>query len=139
MTAMQSLAPPVVSAITAGVLIVAQMALLWATVLVRRRVRQSLGEAGDPALTRAVRRHGNFAENAAIFVACLALAEMLGAARWFVAALAALFVLGRIVHAIGLSQTNTVNPWRVGGVFATITAGLILGVRLVMLGVAHLG
>jgi hypothetical protein len=136
---MQSLAPPVVSAITAGVLIIAQMALLWATVLVRRRVRQSLGEGTDPALTRAVRRHGNFAENAAIFVVSLALAETLGAARWFVATLAALFVLGRILHAIGLSQANTVNPWRVGGVFATITAGLILGVRLVMLGVAHLG
>lgn len=136
---MQSLSPPVVSSITAGVLIIAQMALLWATVLVRRRVRQSLGEGTDPALTRAVRRHGNFAENAAIFVISLALLETLGAARWFVAALAALFVLGRIVHAIGLSQTNTVNPWRIGGVFATITAGLILGVRLVMLGVAHLG
>jgi len=130
---------PVVSAITAGVLIVAQMALLWATVLVRRRVRQSLGEGTDPALTRAVRRHGNFAENAAIFVVSLALLETLGAARWFVAALAVLFVIGRIVHAIGLSQANTVNPWRVSGVFATITAGLILGVRLVMLGVAHLG
>ena len=136
---MPAINPPVVSAITAGVLIIAQMGLLWATVLVRRRARQSLGEAGDPALTRAVRRHGNFAENAAIFVAALALVELLGAVRWFVVAVAALFVLGRIAHAIGLSQTNTVNPWRVGGVFATIAAGLIIGVRLVTLGVARLG
>ena len=37
--------------------------------MLRRRVRQSLGEGTDPALIRAVRRHGNFAENAAIFVA----------------------------------------------------------------------
>jgi uncharacterized protein len=129
---------PAVSAITAGVLILAQMVLLWATVLVRRRVRQSLGEAGDPALTRAVRRHGNFAENAAIFVVSLALVEMLGAPRWFVAGLAALFVIGRVVHAIGLSQTNTVNPWRVAGVIATVAAGLILGLRLVTLGLTWL-
>jgi hypothetical protein len=130
---------PVVSAITAGVLIVAQMALMLAVVLVRRRVRQSLGEAGDPALTRAVRRHGNFAENAAIFVGCLALLEMLGAARLFVVALAALFMLGRILHAIGLSQANTTNAWRVSGIFATVTAGLVLGVRLVTLGLARFG
>jgi uncharacterized protein len=134
----QTVVLPVVSSLTAGVLILAQMVLLWATVLVRRRVRQSLGEAGDPALTRAVRRHGNFAENAAIFVVSLALAEMLGAPRWFVAALAALFVVGRVVHAIGLSQTNTVNPWRVAGVIATVAAGLILGLRLVTLGLTWL-
>ncbi len=133
-----TVAVPVVSSITAGVLILAQMVLLWATVLVRRRVRQSLGEAGDPALTRAVRRHGNFAENAAIFVVSLALVEMLGAPRWFVAGLAALFVVGRVVHAIGLSQTNTVNPWRVAGVIATVAAGLILGLRLVTLGLTWL-
>ena len=53
-----SLAPPVVSAITAGVLIIAQMALLAAVVLTRRRVRQSLGETGDPALIRTVRSEG---------------------------------------------------------------------------------
>ncbi len=134
-----TVALPVVSAITAGVLIIGQMGLMFATVATRRRVRQSLGEAGDPALTRAVRRHGNYAENAAIFVASLALLEMLGALRVFVVALAALFVLGRIVHAIGLSQPNTVNLWRVSGVFATAIAGLILGVRLVTLGLTRLG
>jgi hypothetical protein len=136
---MQTVTLPVVSAITAGVLIIAQLGLMIATILVRRRVRQSLGEAGDPALTRAVRRHGNFAENAAIFIAALALLEMMGAVRWFVAGLAALFVLGRVLHAIGLSQAKTVNLWRVGGIFATVTAGLALGVRLVTLGVARLG
>jgi hypothetical protein len=136
---MQTVTLPVVSAITAGVLIIAQLGLMIATILVRRRVRQSLGEAGDPALTRAVRRHGNFAENAAIFIAALALLEMMGAVRWFVAGLAALFVLGRVLHAIGLSQAKTVNLWRVGGIFATVTAGLTLGVRLMTLGFARLG
>jgi uncharacterized membrane protein YecN with MAPEG domain len=62
--------------------------------------------------------------------------ETLGAARIFVAGVAALFMLGRILHAVGLSQTNTVNLWRVTGVFATVGAGLIVGVRLISLGVA---
>ena len=133
-----SLTAPVVSALTAGVLIIAQMALLLTVIGTRRRVRQSLGEAGDPALTRAVRRHGNFAENAAIFVVSLALLEMLGAPRLYVVPAAALFVIGRVLHAIGLSQTNTVNLWRVAGVFATVLAGLLVGVRLIMLGVTWL-
>ena len=127
-----------VSALTAGVLIITQMALLLTVVGTRRRVRQSLGEAGDPALTRAVRRHGNFAENAAIFVVSLALLEMLGALRLYVVPAAALFVVGRILHAIGLSQTNTVNLWRVAGIFATVLAGFLVGVRLIMLGVTWL-
>jgi len=136
---MPTLAPPVVSAITAGALIIGQMGLLFAVAGQRRRSQQALGEGTDPALVRAVRRHGNYAENAAVFVVALALLEMLGAQRWFVAALAAVFVAGRVAHAIGMSMPNTVNPFRIGGVFATIGAGLVLGVRLVWLGVGSRG
>lgn len=135
---MQTVTLPVVSAIAAGVLIVGQMALMLAVVRVRRGARQSLGDGGDPALLRAARRHGNFAENAAIFVASLALLEMLGAVRPFIAGLATLFILGRILHAIGLSQEKTVNPWRIAGVFATVAAGVTVGVRLLWLGIGHL-
>jgi uncharacterized membrane protein YecN with MAPEG domain len=90
-------------------------------------------------LLRATRRHGNYAENAAIFVVGLALAETMGAARLLIVALAVVFVAARLAHAIGLSRIDTVNPWRVGGIIANIAAGLVLGVRLVLLGVAHLG
>ena len=135
---MTTLALPVVSAITAGLLLIGQMGLMLAVVLTRRRRRQSLGDGGDAVLTRVVRRHGNYAENAAIFVASLTLLEMLGAVRLFVAALAALFIAGRILHAIGLSQEGTVNAWRVTGVVATVAACLTLGVRLVTLGAGQL-
>jgi uncharacterized protein len=136
---MQIVNLPIVSAITAGVLILGQMALVFAVAGLRRKVHQSLGDGGDPALTRAVRRHGNYAENAAIFVICLALLEMMGALRWFVVGLAAAFVLGRALHAIGLSQEKTANPWRVAGVLVTVAVGVVLGVRLITLGASHLG
>jgi|SRR5580704_11436104 uncharacterized membrane protein YecN with MAPEG domain len=135
---MQSVALPVISAITAGVLIIGQAGLLVAVAQRRRSSRQALGD-GDATLQRLVRRHGNFAENAAIFVASLALLEMMGAARPFVIGLAALFIVGRLLHAIGLSRPNTVNAWRIAGVFATVTIAVVMGVRLVTLGVAHLG
>ena len=120
---MQTVALPVVSAIAAGVLIVGQMALMLITALRRRSTGQALGD-GDAALQRSIRRHGNYAENAAIFVASLTLLEMLGAVRPFVIGLATLFILGRLLHAIGLSQENTVNAWRVTGVIATISGAL---------------
>jgi len=129
---------PAVSAIAAGVLIVGQMGLMLAVVVRRRASAQALGDGGDAGLLRAVRRHGNYAENAAIFIACLALLEMLGAGRPFVIGLALVFVVGRLLHAVGLSMANTVNVWRIAGIFATVGAGVALGVRLVTLGLAHL-
>jgi len=135
---MQSVVLPVISAITAGVLIIGQAGLLVAVAQRRRASRQALGD-GDTTLQRLVRRHGNFAENAAIFVASLALLEMMGAARPFVIGLAALFIVGRLLHAIGLSRPDTVNGWRIAGVFATVTVAVVMGVRLVTLGVSHLG
>jgi uncharacterized protein len=136
---MQAVALPVVSAVTAGVLVIGQMTLMFTVIGERWRARQSLGEAGDDALLRAVRRHGNYAENAAVFIASLALLEMIGAPRVLVIALAGLIVAGRLLHAIGLSREQTVNLWRAGGVVATLGAGLAISAGLVVTGVARLG
>jgi uncharacterized membrane protein YecN with MAPEG domain len=131
-------APPYVSALTAGLLIIMQMALLYAVVVQRRRNRQSLGDGGHQALLRAIRRHGNLAENAGIFVAGFALLELTGGGGAGHAILCAAFVLGRVGHVIGLSMKNTVNPLRVGGTVVTTLVGVGLGVRLVLAAVGHL-
>lgn len=126
------LSPPVVSALTAGILIIMQMALLYAVVRARRSNRQSLGDGGKGELLRAIRRHGNFAENAAIFIAGFALLELMGAGRTWLAALCAAFVLARVAHIVGLSmKDNTVNPLRIGGTVVTTFVGVTLGVRLI--------
>jgi uncharacterized membrane protein YecN with MAPEG domain len=123
--------PPLVSALTAGVLIILQMALMVAVVLARRNNRQSLGEGGSSELLRAIRRHGNLAENAGIFIAGFTLLELLGVERPRLELLCGVFVLGRISHAIGLSIKRTVNPWRIGGVAATVGVGIALAVWLI--------
>jgi uncharacterized membrane protein YecN with MAPEG domain len=123
--------PPIVSALTAGILIIMQMALMVGVILARRRNRQSLGDGGQQNVLRAIRRHGNFAENAALFVAGFALLEMTGGNRGTLEILCAAFVLGRISHAIGLSMENTLNRFRFAGIGVTITVGVVLGLRLV--------
>jgi uncharacterized protein len=130
--------PPLISAATAGILIIMQTVLMMTVVTARRRNRQSLGDGGHHDLLMAVRRHGNFAENAALFLAGFTLLELAGGGRISLAILCAAFVLGRISHAIGLSMPNTVNRFRVAGVLLTAVVGTALGVRLLLLGLSQL-
>lgn len=132
---MTSIEPPVISAFTAGILILLQTPMLFAAINQRRQHGPSLGEGDDPDVIRAVRRHGNLAENAAIFIACASLLEMLGGGRAWVAALCAVFLLARLSHAFGLSLKNTGNIFRVVGMVLTIAVGLALGGRLIVVAV----
>ena len=135
---MSGLVMPTVSALTAGVLLIFQTLLMLAAARGRQRARQSLGDGGDSDLERAVRRHGNFAENAAIFLIGVTLLEMLGGARLWVEGLCAIFVLGRLSHALGLSMKRTVNLFRFVGIVLTVAVDITLGVRLVTLALHQL-
>jgi uncharacterized membrane protein YecN with MAPEG domain len=126
-----SITLPIVSGLTAGILIAIQMVLMLGVIFSRRKNRQSLSDGSHPGLLRAMRRHGNFAENAAIFIAGLTLLELMGASRREVEVIAAIFVAGRLSHAIGLSLPKTVNTFRMLGATATVFVGFSLGVRLV--------
>jgi uncharacterized protein len=131
--------PPVVSALTAGILIIIQMVLMLAVILARRRNRQSLGDGGNPDMLLAIRRHGNFAENAALFIAGFALLELADGNGPALKIMCAVFVLARISHAIGLSMPKTVNNFRLAGIVATVAVGMVLGVRLIRIGLPLLG
>jgi uncharacterized protein len=127
--------PPLISALTAGVLILLQSALVFAAANQRRLHGPSVGESTDLNVTRAVRRHGNLAENAAIFIASVTLLEILGGGRLWVEILCATFVAARLLHAFGLTLKNTVNPFRVVGIILTVFVGLTLGGRLIVVAV----
>jgi hypothetical protein len=131
--------PPLVSALTGGVLIIMQMLLMLAVVRARRRNRQSLGDGGKPEVLQAIRRHGNLAENAALFIAGFALLELIDGHGPSLEIMCAAFVLARISHAIGLSMPKTVNNFRVAGIGATIVVGMVLGVRLIRVALPLMG
>ena len=132
---------PWISALTAGVLLILQMLLMLSAGLNRGRSRRAVGGDGDnsdPELNRRVRRHGNLAENAAIFVAGYTLLELLGETPLALEVACGVFVLARLLHAIGFSFRNTANLPRVLGVVLTLVSGLYLGARLVMVAAVHL-
>ncbi len=136
---MTTLAMPVVSAITAGVLLILQMVLMMRTALTRRSAGVSLGEGADATLLRRSRRHGNLAENAAIFIAGFTLIELMGEHRPLMEIACAVFLVARLLHVIGLSRKSTSNLFRILGVIGTFAVGIGLGLRLIQLALAHLG
>lgn len=135
---MHAVTLPVVAALTAGILIFIQMALMVGVILARRRNRQSLSDGGHPDLLQAIRRHGNFAENAAIFIAGFALLELMGGGRLGIEIMSAIFVLGRLSHALGLTLQPPANVFRSAGVASTVLVGIALAFRLVSIALQNL-
>jgi uncharacterized membrane protein YecN with MAPEG domain len=93
------------------------MALAFAVSGARGQGNVWVGDGGQAPLLRAIRRHGNFAENAGIFLAGFMLFEFSKFSPTLLMTLCVAFVLVRVAHAVGLSRPNTGNIFRmVGGV-----------------------
>lgn len=85
--------------------LLAMLAIVLATrvVLLRRGLRVGLGTGGHDALARAIRAHGNLVEYAPLALLLLLIIESGGGNRWLVHGLGASLLLGRLLHAWGLS------------------------------------
>ena len=95
---------PTISAVTAGVLLMLQQLLMLNVGMYRTKVRMGTGYGNDQNLERLGRRHGNLAENAAIFIVTLALLELQLGPTTVVVSLAIAFIVARLAHAIGFSS-----------------------------------
>jgi uncharacterized membrane protein YecN with MAPEG domain len=95
----------------------------------RRAQRVELGDANDPQLLRRMRVHANFAEYVPITLLMMALAESMTPPRPLLHLVGIVLVVGRLMHAYGLSQTPHILPFRVGGMMLTLAA---LGIAAMM-------
>ena len=123
---------PVVTAFYAALLALLCVLLSNLVIRQRRQKRVGLGDGGDAALTQAIRAFGNFVEYTPLFVVLMALAEMLGTQRPWLHAYGALFVAGRVAHAIGLSRTGRASAGRLGGMVVTQFVLIALAVSLLV-------
>ena len=97
----------------------------------RRLQAVALGTGGDALLERAVRGHGNFTEYAPIGLLLMASAELAGAAGLWIHAIGIPLILGRLLHAWGLSRSRGKSIGRAGGIVLTMIAFLTgVGVNL---------
>ena len=95
---------PYTAATVGAVLLILQLALMMNTGTHRVKVKVGVGIGEDKDLERKMRRHGNLAENAAIFIIVLALTEGIFGGGPVVTAIGALFVLARLSHAAAFSS-----------------------------------
>lgn len=122
---------PVITATTAIILAFLQIFLGFLVGFKRLKTKTGIGDGGNEALARQIRVHGNLIENAPIFLILLVLLELTGISKITVAIIGTVFVLGRIAHAYGLSQTtNPLAPLRGLGAGSStlaiiVTAGMI--------------
>ncbi len=109
------------------------VALAARVVRLRMRLRIGIGDGGHPELGRAIRAHGNLIEHAPLLLLLLLIAELshaLPAGGLHAAGL--VILLGRALHAFGLSRSAGTSPGRFLGTVLTWVA--FLGLALALIG-----
>ncbi len=87
----------------------------------RRGAGAAIGDGGNADLLRRIRVQANFAEYVPLALILLALAESLSTPVWLLHVFGVMLLIGRIVHAFGVSQANEQFAFRVSGVALTMT------------------
>ena len=79
----------------------------------------SIGDGDHPALRRAIRAHANLTENAGLGLILLLAVEIQGFSAATVHVLGATLVIGRLLHAFGLSRYEGPSTGRIVGILLT--------------------
>jgi uncharacterized protein len=98
----------------------------------RGRVGVPIGSGGSRALERRIRVHGNFAEYVPLALLLLVFLELRGSAGWYLHLLCLALLLGRIAHAVAVSQEPDVLPLRAAGVALTLAVIIVAALSLVI-------
>jgi uncharacterized membrane protein YecN with MAPEG domain len=109
-----------VTPLYAGLIALLFVYLSFRVIILRRSDRISLGDGGKSDIAKRIRAQGNCAEYAPIALILLALAEFQGAPVWVLHLLGIMLLLGRLLHARGLSQSPQNLNARVFGMLLTL-------------------
>ena len=129
MTVMLLTIVPVFSAFFAVLFVLLSINVIRA----RRKHKVGLGTGQNRSVERAMRVHANFAEYVPFALLLIALLELNKANVLLLIGLCSVLLVGRLVHAYGVSMENERFAFRVSGMMMTFTVVLIAGVaNLVM-------
>lgn len=113
--------------------------LLFLTVrtLLRRRaagigIGTGKGGQDDILLSRAIRAHGNFVEYTPMVLILMLLLELRGGSTTTLAVIGCVFVVGRVIHAVGISREPENYRLRVIGMVTTLGAIIALATRIAL-------
>lgn len=114
-----------------GLLILMSIALQIRVILLRRSKLIGIGDGQDKELARAIRVHGNFTESIPFGLAGLIMLALIDAQAVLIHGVGAMLVVGRIAHAVGLTQTAGTSVGRVLGMMLTFAALAVSALALI--------
>ncbi|NEP17277.1 MAG: glutathione metabolism protein [Leptolyngbya sp. SIO4C1] len=103
------------------------------TIRLRQQLQVAIGHGGQPQLERAARVHANFAEYVPIALLLIYLLESQTIGQLWIHGLCWVLLIGRMVHAYGVSQVKEDGRFRTAGMAMTFTvlilasAGILWG------------
>lgn len=103
---------------------------IWLSIRVgaiRSARKISIGDGGDLALVARMRAHANFIENTPIVLILIALIEMARTGSPYLMGVAAIYLLGRVAHGLGMDG-GTLGSGRLVGTMITLLTQLGLGI-----------
>ncbi len=102
------------------------------TLLLRRRLGVAIGTGEDPELTRAMRVHSNFAEYVPLALILFYFLEVETDADLWIHVLCVSLIVGRLLHAYGVSQVEENYRFRVAGMILTLGSIISASTRLIV-------
>jgi uncharacterized protein len=103
----------------AGLIGLLYIALAYNVSRLRVGLKIAIGDGGNHQLSRAIRAHANLTENAPIALILLAVIEVQDFSIVVLHVLGATLVIGRLLHAYGLSRNAGTSFGRAGGILLT--------------------
>ena len=117
---------PKITLLFASLHVLLMLALLEPISRNRHAHKIGLGDGGDKVLARKVRVHGNFVEHAPFALLVLALLELCGLPAVATWTFGGALLLGRILHAVGMSRSGGYSIGRFWGTALTWLAFLLM-------------
>lgn len=109
--------------------------LSFKTIKVRKRLQIGVGTGDNPELLRAMRVHANFSEYVPTTLILILSVELLKGHFILVHGLGAALLIGRVLHAYGVSQSKENLKFRVSGMLLTFATMLVSIISILYLSI----
>lgn len=102
------------------------------TIRLRRQLRIAIGASNDAAMERAMRVHANFCEYVPIALLLIYMMELVVGASYWIHVMGIGLLVGRVIHAYGVSKSHEDLRFRVTGMVLTFTVILSSASRILI-------
>jgi hypothetical protein len=124
------------AALWAGLHLILLLVLSVMVVRLRQKHKIALGDEGIPELARAIRAFGNAAEYVPAGIGAIAVLAVAGASALTIHIIGVLLFAGRLLHAVGLSNSGGTSLGRAIGIILTWVAYIFAAVALLFFAIA---